>query len=146
MIMCAVCRHTDKGPGLAQEGAGPCRPRALPATCPLPLPCPPTVSLLSPHLCPLRGSPAVLIRLSSSLLTPGLSLSLTSALSHPALLCLCLPSPCLPLLPSLGSGKNTAHFSFSWFSADMGAAPALCQDFPLAREPTSPNSLPSGAS
>ena len=82
----------------------------------------------------------------ASLLTPGLSLSLTSALSHPALLCLCLPSPCLPLLPSLGSGKNTAHFSFSWFSADMGAAPALCQDFPLAREPTSPNSLPSGAS
>ena len=49
-------------------------PPPLAAACPSPPPCPPTVSLLSAHPCPLRGSPVVLLRPSSSLLMPGLCL------------------------------------------------------------------------
>ena len=141
MIMDAVCRHTDKSSGLTQEGAGPCCPHPLPAPAPRHQPVLPQ-SLCSLHVPVCRVAAPTLSTSgpSSSVWMPGLSLSLslTFAPARPALLCLWLPSPCLPLPPSLGSGKNTAQFSSHGSMRTWGATPALCQDFPLAREPTSP--------
>lgn len=116
-------RAGSGGAGLAAPASG----RRLPS----PPPCPPTVSLLSAHPCPRVAAPLSSSGPSSSP-ADAWALSLSSAPSHPALLC--LPSPSSSS-SSLGSGKNTAHFSFSWVSVEHEGRPALCQDFPLARSP-----------
>lgn len=146
MIMHAVCRHTDKSSGLTQEGAGPCCPHRLPGPGPSPPSCPPTVSLLPPRLCLPRGSPhsvhirPELLRADAQAQSLSLRLSVSNIRSRSARSSLSLAS--LPLFSSSslpGTREEHSPPQFSWLSADMGATPALCQDFPLAREPTSPS-------
>ena len=144
--MHAVCRHTDKSSGLTQGG----QVLAAPTLCPPPAPrhhpvLPQSLCSLHVPVCRVAAPTLSTSGPSSSVRMPGLSLCLciylflTFAPAQPALLCLWLPSPCLPLPPSLGSGKNTAQFSSHGSVRTWGTTPALCQDFPLAREPTSPS-------
>lgn len=137
-VMRAVCRHTDECSGWLGRGRSSPPASGRACLCHRP-PVPPTVSLLSAHPCPPR-SPAVLLR--PQLLPADARLRLYHL--RPLTLLFCLP-PVFLFFPSLGSGKNTAHFKFLMGQCGHEAAPALCQDFPSGQGARLPNSLHSGA-